>query len=143
MLDVLRYDSIPFCVILEVIILKQWCEIYYINNPHNLFNLFYSYFVGGEADAEDTEDQQQWEDDWDTEAVDDDFSKQLRYFAFQNIVPLWDGGEEEGRSEWGWNERREERGKGERIRYYGGVFEINLFFHFRLELAKPQPMATS
>jgi hypothetical protein len=35
--------------------------------------------VGGDADAEDTEDQQQWEDDWDTEVVDDEFSKQLRY----------------------------------------------------------------
>jgi 26 proteasome complex subunit DSS1 len=27
---------------------------------------------------EDTEDKQQWEDDWDDEDVDDDFSKQLR-----------------------------------------------------------------
>ncbi len=42
-----------------------------------------SYNKGGDADQEDTEDQQQWEDDWDTDAVDDDFSKQLRYFIIQ------------------------------------------------------------
>lgn len=34
--------------------------------------------AGGALDGEDLEDQHQWEDDWDTEDVDDQFSKQLR-----------------------------------------------------------------
>jgi len=34
--------------------------------------------TGGALDGEDLEDQHQWEDDWDTEDVDDQFSKQLR-----------------------------------------------------------------
>ena len=34
------------------------------------------------ADDEDEEDKKLWEDDWDDDNVDDDFSKQLRYVAF-------------------------------------------------------------
>jgi hypothetical protein len=46
--------------------------------------------IGGAADAEDTEDQQQWEDDWDTEAVDDEFSKQLRYLPLRSTSHLFE-----------------------------------------------------
>ena len=35
------------------------------------------------ADDEDEEDKKLWEDDWDDDNVDDDFSKQLRYESDQ------------------------------------------------------------
>ena len=37
------------------------------------------------ADDEDEEDKKLWEDDWDDDNVDDDFSKQLRYESDQVI----------------------------------------------------------
>ncbi len=36
------------------------------------------HFLDWHADEEDKEDKQLWEDDWDDDAVDDDFAKQLR-----------------------------------------------------------------
>jgi len=38
-------------------------------------------------DQEDADDAKQWEDDWDDEEVDDDFSKQLRCASLPNLPP--------------------------------------------------------